>query len=124
MKVVSLGYDNGIVAARIVAVANASAAPMRRLREEARKNHRLVDVTNGRRTRAIVARISPSRFARPRFTHIVSSAPGRLTPGAWRSKKYCCQKIAWVLSQSGEPKKESMSPTSTWRSRRRAGSQK
>lgn len=54
MKVVSLGYDNGIVAARIVAVANASAAPMRRLKEEARKNQRLVDVTNGRRTRAIV----------------------------------------------------------------------
>jgi len=54
MKVVSLGFDNGIVARRIVAVANASAAPMKRLREEARKNHRLVDVTNGRRTRAIV----------------------------------------------------------------------
>lgn len=54
MKVVSLGFDNGIVAHRIVAVANASAAPMKRLREEARKNHRLVDVTNGRRTRAIV----------------------------------------------------------------------
>jgi len=54
VKVVSLGFDNGIVARRIVAVANASAAPMKRLREEARKNHRLVDVTNGRRTRAIV----------------------------------------------------------------------
>ncbi|MBL7092154.1 MAG: DUF370 domain-containing protein [Candidatus Omnitrophica bacterium] len=54
MKVVSLGFDNGIVARRIVAVANASAAPMKRLREEARKSHRLVDVTNGRRTRAIV----------------------------------------------------------------------
>ena len=54
MKVVSLGFDNGVVASRIVAVANACAAPMKRLREEARKDHRLVDVTNGRRTRAIV----------------------------------------------------------------------
>ncbi len=54
MKVVSLGFDNGVAASRIVCVANASAAPMKRLREEARKNHRLVDVTNGRRTRAVV----------------------------------------------------------------------
>lgn len=54
MKVVSLGFDNGVVASRIVAVADASAAPMKRLREEARKNRLLVDVTNGRRTRAIV----------------------------------------------------------------------
>lgn len=54
MEVVSLGFDNGIVASRIVCVANASSAAMKRLREEARKDHRLVDVTNGRRTRATV----------------------------------------------------------------------
>lgn len=54
MKVISLGFDNGVLASRIVAVANASARSMKRLREEARKNHKLVDVTNGRRTRAVV----------------------------------------------------------------------
>jgi regulator of extracellular matrix RemA (YlzA/DUF370 family) len=54
MKVINLGFDNSVVASRIVCVANASAAPMKRLKEEARKEHRLVDVTNGRRTRAIV----------------------------------------------------------------------
>lgn len=54
MKVISLGFDNAMAASRIVCVANASAAPMKRLREEARKNHQLVDVTNGRRTRSIV----------------------------------------------------------------------
>ena len=54
MKVVNLGFDNAVVGSRIVAVANANAAAMKRLREEARKNQRLVDVTNGRRTRAIV----------------------------------------------------------------------
>lgn len=54
MKIVNLGFDNAVVAARIVCVANAQAAAMKRLREEARKNHRLVDVTNGRRTRSIV----------------------------------------------------------------------
>lgn len=54
MKVVSLGFDNVIVASRIVAVASASSSAMKRLRDEARKNHRLVDVTNGRKTRAVV----------------------------------------------------------------------
>ena len=54
MKVVSLGFDNTIIASRIVAVADASSAAMKRLRDEARKHQQLVDVTNGRRTRAIV----------------------------------------------------------------------
>lgn len=54
MKVVSLGFDNVIVASRIVAVASASSSAMKRLRDEARKDHRLVDVTNGRKTRAVV----------------------------------------------------------------------
>jgi regulator of extracellular matrix RemA (YlzA/DUF370 family) len=54
MKIVNLGFDNAVVASRIVALANASTSAMKRLREEARKNHKLVDVTNGRRTRAIV----------------------------------------------------------------------
>jgi len=54
VKIISLGFDNAIVVSQIVAVANASAAPMRRLKEEARKNNQLIDVTNGRRTRAII----------------------------------------------------------------------
>jgi len=54
MKIVNLGFDNAIAALRIVAVADASAAPMKRLREEARKNHKLLDLTCGRRTRSIV----------------------------------------------------------------------
>jgi hypothetical protein len=54
MQVVNLGFDNIVVGSRIVAVANAQAAAIKRLRDEARKSQRLVDVTNGRRTRAIV----------------------------------------------------------------------
>ncbi len=54
MKTISLGFDNAVIASQIVAVANAGAAAMKRLREEARKEHKLVDVTNGRRTRAII----------------------------------------------------------------------
>lgn len=54
MKIVSLGFDNTVVASRIVAVADASSSAMKRLRDEARKNRCLVDVTNGRKTRAVV----------------------------------------------------------------------
>jgi regulator of extracellular matrix RemA (YlzA/DUF370 family) len=54
MQVVNLGFDNVVAASRIVAVANASAAAMKRLRQEAAREKRLIDVTNGRRTRAIV----------------------------------------------------------------------
>ncbi|MBN3038743.1 MAG: DUF370 domain-containing protein [Candidatus Omnitrophica bacterium] len=54
MKTVNLGFDNIVAAARIVCIASAGAAPMKRLKEEARKERKLVDVTNGRRTRSIV----------------------------------------------------------------------
>ena len=54
MQVVNLGFDNAVAVARIVVVASATSAAMKRLRQEARKQGRLVDVTNGRRTRAIV----------------------------------------------------------------------
>ncbi|MFH1046452.1 MAG: extracellular matrix/biofilm biosynthesis regulator RemA family protein [Candidatus Omnitrophota bacterium] len=54
MKIINLGFDNCVAAARVVCIADAHAAPMKRLREEAQKNHKLVDVTSGRRTRSIV----------------------------------------------------------------------
>ena len=54
LKVINLGFDNIVSASRIVAVANVSSAAIKRLRDEARKSHQLVDVTNGRRSRAIV----------------------------------------------------------------------
>ena len=49
-----LGYGNLVVASRIVAVVSPSSAPMRRLREDAAGRGKLVDATQGRRTRAIV----------------------------------------------------------------------
>ena len=54
MKLVSIGHGNGVVAARIVAVVGPSAAPVRRLREEARQRNKLVDATQGRKTRSVI----------------------------------------------------------------------
>jgi regulator of extracellular matrix RemA (YlzA/DUF370 family) len=50
----NIGYGNFVLAARVVAIANPAAAPMKRLRDEAAKRGKLVDSTHGRRTRSIL----------------------------------------------------------------------
>ncbi|MFH2145341.1 MAG: DUF370 domain-containing protein [Candidatus Omnitrophota bacterium] len=51
---INVGFNNVVVFGRIIAVVSADAAPVRRLKEEARKNNKLIDATNGRRTRAVI----------------------------------------------------------------------
>lgn len=53
-KLVHVGFGNMVVADRIVAIITPSAAPIKRLRDEAREAGLLVDVTQGRKTRAIL----------------------------------------------------------------------
>jgi hypothetical protein len=50
----NLGYGNLVVASRVVAVVSPQSAPMKRLREEAANRGKLVDATQGRRTRSIL----------------------------------------------------------------------
>ena len=52
--VVNLGFNNIVMRDRIVAVVSPEAAPVKRMREEARRNRKLIDATHGRRTRAII----------------------------------------------------------------------
>lgn len=49
-----MGYGNVVAAARIVAVVSPDSAPMKRMKDEARKGGKLVDATQGRRTRSII----------------------------------------------------------------------
>jgi len=42
------------MASRVVAVVNPSSSPMRRLREDAKQDGRLIDATQGRKTRSLV----------------------------------------------------------------------
>jgi hypothetical protein len=49
-----VGYGNLVAAARIVAIVAPAASPMRRLRREAAERGKLVDATEGRRTRSIL----------------------------------------------------------------------
>jgi regulator of extracellular matrix RemA (YlzA/DUF370 family) len=50
----NIGFGNTVVAERVVAIVSPSSSPMKRLRDEAREERRLVDATQGRRTRAII----------------------------------------------------------------------
>lgn len=53
-QLLSLGFGNFVVAGRVVAVVNPGSSPMRRLREDAKKEGRLIDATQGRKTRSLV----------------------------------------------------------------------
>jgi hypothetical protein len=54
MKLVSIGFGNVVVAARVVAILQPQGAPMKRLKEEAGAAAKLVDATQGRRTRSVI----------------------------------------------------------------------
>jgi regulator of extracellular matrix RemA (YlzA/DUF370 family) len=54
VRLVNVGYGNVVVAERVVAVVGPSAAPVRRLRENAREANKLVDATEGRKTRSVI----------------------------------------------------------------------
>jgi regulator of extracellular matrix RemA (YlzA/DUF370 family) len=50
----NIGYGNLVAAGRVIAIVSPQAAPMKRLREEASGRGKLVDATQGRRTRSII----------------------------------------------------------------------
>ncbi|MDR1360491.1 MAG: DUF370 domain-containing protein [Deltaproteobacteria bacterium] len=53
-QLLNLGFGNFVVAERVVAVVNSASSPMRRLREDARQEGRLIDATQGRKTRSLI----------------------------------------------------------------------
>jgi extracellular matrix regulatory protein A len=53
-NLLSIGFGSTVVAERIVAIVSPNSAPMKRLKDEAKKEKRLVDATHGRRTRSIL----------------------------------------------------------------------
>ena len=50
----NIGYGNFVMASRVASIVSPSAAPMKRLRDLAAKGNKLVDATQGRRTRSII----------------------------------------------------------------------
>jgi extracellular matrix regulatory protein A len=85
MFLLSVGFDNYVVASRVTAVVGCSSAPIRRMIQEYRTNGRLLDATQGRRMRALLllddgylmaSALTPEtlarRLARPGFADIES----------------------------------------------------
>ena len=64
-NLLNIGFGNTVVAARVVAIVSPNSAPMKRLKDEAKDEKRLIDATQGRRTRSIIVMDS---------NHIVLSA--------------------------------------------------
>ena len=50
----NIGHGNFVMASRVISIVASAPAPMKRLRDEAAKRNKLVDATQGRRTRSII----------------------------------------------------------------------
>ena len=53
-KFINIGHGNMIAAARIVAVVTPESQPIKRLVQDAKEEGRAIDVTGGRKTRAVL----------------------------------------------------------------------
>ena len=54
MKFINIGFGNMVAAERVVAVVNPDSAPIKRLIQDAKDTGRAIDVTCGKRTRAVL----------------------------------------------------------------------
>ena len=54
VELVHVGFNNIIVMNRVVAIASPNSAPTKRTVQESRSKGLLVDMTNGRRTKAVI----------------------------------------------------------------------
>lgn len=52
--VINIGFGNYVLASRVIGIINPASSPMRRLREDAKSEGRLIDATQGRKTRSIL----------------------------------------------------------------------
>jgi len=53
-NLLNIGFGSSVVSERIVAIVSPNSAPMKRLKDEAKDEKRLIDATHGRRTRSII----------------------------------------------------------------------
>jgi extracellular matrix regulatory protein A len=53
-RLVNIGFGNSVVSRRVIAIISPNAAPVKRLRDDARDEKRLIDATQGRRTRSVL----------------------------------------------------------------------
>ncbi|MBO5790279.1 MAG: DUF370 domain-containing protein [Clostridia bacterium] len=54
MRFINIGFGNMVASTRVVTIASPDSAPIKRLVSDARDDGRVIDVTCGRRTRAVI----------------------------------------------------------------------
>ncbi|MDP5273359.1 extracellular matrix/biofilm regulator RemA [Chengkuizengella axinellae] len=54
IKLINIGFGNIVSANRIISIVSPESAPIKRMIQEARDRHMLIDATYGRRTRAVI----------------------------------------------------------------------
>ena len=53
-NLLNIGFGNTVVAERIISIVSPNSSPMKRLKDEAKEEKRLVDATHGRKTRSMI----------------------------------------------------------------------
>jgi len=53
-NLLSIGFGSTVIANRVVCIVSPNSSPMKRLKDEAKKDNRLIDATFGRKTRSII----------------------------------------------------------------------
>jgi regulator of extracellular matrix RemA (YlzA/DUF370 family) len=53
-KAVNIGFENRVISSRVVAIVNPGSAPVKRMINEAREDHLLVDATGGKTKRSVI----------------------------------------------------------------------
>lgn len=86
---VHVGFDNYLALDRVLAVAPPASAPMKRVVQRGKDQHRAIDLTSGRRTKAVVLlqddwvallAITPETFS----GRVLTARAGRAEAGAER----------------------------------------
>ena len=54
MKFINIGFGNMVAADKVVAIVSPDSAPIKRLMQDAKDSGRVIDVSCGRRTRAVI----------------------------------------------------------------------
>jgi extracellular matrix regulatory protein A len=53
-RMINIGFGNAVVAGRVLTIVNPKSSPIKKLKDEAKAQKKLIDVTEGRKTRSII----------------------------------------------------------------------
>lgn len=54
LRLINIGFGNAVSSNRVVAIVTPDSSPMKRLKDEAKERGKLIDATQGRKTRSII----------------------------------------------------------------------